>query len=883
MSNKRGKRAASRRADDRTKRYKFDEEEKTHKSNYRTKTKKGKNKVTSEKKKKIKKVLLIIFAVCVVLGLTLIGVVAGIFFSDKWALKEEELTIKAMNTVVYDKDGNQIAELTGDENRVIIKKEDMCEYLPKAFVAIEDERFYNHKGVDIKRTAAATLTFLFNKGESSFGGSTITQQLVKNLMKDDSDSGMAGVERKIREMSRAYQIEKTINKEQILELYLNIIFMGGQYHGVETASEFYFSKSAKDLSITECAFLAGINHSPNRYNPYNEENKEEVTERIKKRTKTVLSKMLELEYINKEQYDTSVAEVDAGITFTKGTTNTNALYSYHTSAAIKEILNELVEQNDISMEAAKVQIYSGGYKIYTTQDSNIQAEMEKEFQNEKHLKKSSITKDEEGNYVHSQSAMVIIDHSTGYVVGTMGALGNDSNAATGINRGTQTLRQIGSTMKPIGGVAPALEAGVITAGTVFDDSVTKFGEYNPHNSTGYLGLATVREGIEISSNIMNLKVMALLGPSNSIEFLKKAGVTTLDDDKDNSLPLVLGALYNGMSVLETAGAYAMIANDGEYIEPTYYTKVEDYSGKTVLETTQRRERCMSVENAYIMQEVLTAPVTGRGGTATTCWVKGMEVGAKTGSTDDNKDRWLCGFTPYYAAACWYGFDQPEVIHSRGNPAAQLWGPIMRAIHTNLESKKFDKPDGVTSARICKDSGKLATDKCTRTITEYFVKGTVPTACEGHKILRICTETGLLANENCPHVEERLTLQRPETERNPSWKTNYGDKYTEIKEICTQHTESHEEPEEEPEETVEQVKCPSLKGMTKAEAKKALEKLGLVAAFTEVTSDEEKGTVIRQDVDSGDMVNKGTTINIQISKGPSTSESEPEENENNTET
>ena len=242
----------------------------------------------NSKAKVVKKICLILILIFVLLILIAAGIFMGIFFSDKFAMSKEDLLIDNSNTFIYDSEGNLIKELQGDENRKIVSLDDMPSYLPNAFIAIEDERFYDHHGVDIKRSAAATVTYVFNRGKSSFGGSTITQQLIKNITNEKEDEGKAGIQRKIREMSRAYQIEKLITKKQILELYLNIIYLGGygkNICGVEVASEYYFDKSASDLSLAESAFLAGINHSPNNYNSFIETDN---TEKIKKRTITVL-------------------------------------------------------------------------------------------------------------------------------------------------------------------------------------------------------------------------------------------------------------------------------------------------------------------------------------------------------------------------------------------------------------------------------------------------------------------------------------------------------------------------------------------------------------------------------------------------------------------
>lgn len=781
----------------------------------KTKVYKGKKKKSKHPKlKKVIKILLIIFLLVCIIGA---GIIAGVFlglFGDDFKITKEELQLSKMNSVVKDIDGNVIANLAGDENRKIITKAEMPDYLPKAFVSIEDERFYKHHGVDIKRTAAATVTYVVHRGSSSFGGSTITQQLIKNLTNEKDDSGVKGILRKVKEMSKAYQVEKMISKDQILELYLNLIFLGDKTYGVEVAAQYYFNKSAKELDLAECAFLAGINHSPNGYKPFEtyegkenaEELKAKMVEKIKKRTKTVLMKMKELGQIKtEEEYTAAVAEVDTGLNFIQGTVYTGGQYSYHTAAAINQVRKDLMEKNGWNEKFADMQIRNGGYTIYTTQNTEIQKRIEEEYLKTKYIIKGK-EKDENGNLKNqqSQSAMVIIDYKKGYVVGTVGGLGSESNAI-GLNRATSN-RQTGSSMKPICVVAPGLENGVVTAGTVYDDCATSFGGYEPENYNNYKGPITIRDAIETSQNIVPLKAMYEIGPANSIKFLRDMGFASLVTAKENkakndeSLPLALGGLTNGATPVEMAAAYGTIANDGNYITPTFYTQVQDRSGNVILEAKQETRRVMSEQNAYIEKSILKQPVIGAAGTATYCKISGFDVAAKTGTTNESKDRWLCGFTPYYSAAVWYGYDIPERVSFPGtNPAGQIWAGVMKDIHKNLEKQTFKEPDGIVSATICRDTGLLATERCSRSYKEIFVKGTVPTEkCQGQITVNICKETGKVANEFCPvdQVYSKTYTIKPPKEQNAKWKSNYGDKYgNPPTEICTVHIKPIEVPKE----------------------------------------------------------------------------------------
>ena len=399
------------------------------------------------------KILFVIFLLLCVIGA---GVIAGMFFGlfgDEFEITKEELKIGAANSVIVDTNGTVIANLSGDEKRKIVTLEDMADYLPKAYVAIEDERFYKHHGVDFKRTAGAIVNTLM--GNSSYGGSTITQQLVKNITKDDESSGLAGIFRKVKEWAKAYQVERMISKDQILELYLNILFVGSSnLHGVELGAEYYFNKSAKDLDLAECAFMAGINNSPNAYDPFDES--KDNSEKIKNRTLTVLGKMKELGYIeNEDEYNSAVEKVKAGLTFTKGEINTGTTYSYHTDAVIEQVISQVMEEKDISRQLAENYVYSSGLTIYSTVDNDIQARLEEEYKKDKYIKKG-VDKNTDGSIKneHTQSGMAVVDYKTGYVVGVAGGLGEKNGA--GWNRATQMKKQTGSSIKPIADVAPAL-------------------------------------------------------------------------------------------------------------------------------------------------------------------------------------------------------------------------------------------------------------------------------------------------------------------------------------------------------------------------------------------------------------------------------------------
>ena len=777
-----------------------------------TKIKTQKGKIPKNKKRKqhpklklFLKILLIIFLLFCVAGAGIVSAMMFGLFGNDFEITKEELIVGNSNTIVLDKDGNEIANLSTDENRKTISLSEMSPYLPKAYIAIEDKRFYSHSGVDIKRTAGAILGAV--TGNSSYGGSSITQQLVKNITKDKARSGLAGVVRKMKEWSKAVQVERMISKDQILELYLNIIFVGGnELHGVELGSQYYFNKSAKDLSLAQCAFLAGINNSPNSYSPYDTSLDQEKAGNLRKeRTLTVLKEMKTQGMIeNEDEYNAAVKEVEDGLKFEKGYSGTSS-YSYHTAETVKQVIKQVMEEKNISEDLAKNYVYGSGLTIYSTEDQKVQARVEEEFAKTKYqIKGREKNKNGELKNDHTQAGMVIIDNQTNQVVAVGGSLGEQKT--TGWNRGTQLTRQTGSSMKPLADIVPGLQERVITAATIYDDAITDFGGgYKPKDYNNPKGYINIRSCIRTSQNIPMVKVMMELTPKKSIEYLKKMGITTLDDTKDANPALSIGGLSKGISPLEMAGAYASIANDGVYTKPIFFTKVVDSSGNTVLTANQEKTRVISEQNAYLTRSIVSEP-TKSGGTATYCAIPGMETCAKTGSTDDYVDRWLCGFTPYYTAACWFGYDNDQEPLKVGkttysvdgrNPAGQLWSSIMKDIHKGLANKNFNKPStGLVQKTICKDTGGVATSSCTNTYTETFTTDNVPENCQGHGTQKICTESGKVANEYCPADKVKTVSYGGviPKEQLKLWNTiNKSKSLNEkIDEVCTVHTKKIEE-------------------------------------------------------------------------------------------
>lgn len=674
------------------------------------------------RKKKLKRVILTVIMIVIILLAIILGISA-----HNWKQITTDMFTNE-NSVVIDSNGNVIAELGSERKKIKIENENMPNNLKNAYVAIEDERYYKHHGVDIKRTGSAIINYVIHIGNSSFGGSTITQQLVKNLTGDSSGS----ISRKVKEWWKAYLLECYFSKEEILDMYLNVIYVGPNIYGVGAGSQYYFNKDVQNLSLAECAFLAGINNSPNSYNPFDDET--DNTEKIRKRTITVLDKMLELEYITEEEYHVAETEVKKGLNFKQGTVEaSDGIYSYHTDALINEIIQDIANKKHITEDFATNYLYLGGLTIHSTQNTNIQDKTETEFNKRQY----HIASKEGGD--PAQAAMVIIDHQTGQVVACVGGLG-EKDTARGLNRATQSTRQTGSSIKPLAVLAPGIDKKKFTAATVYADVETTFeGNYCPVNYDGYLGEATVRRAVESSQNIPFVEMMEQIGIKTSISYLKDMGITSLTE-KDESLSLALGGLDKGITPLEMAAAYATIANDGVYIEPTFYTKITNSSGKTIVEAKAKSHRVFSEQVAYILKEILTQPVKGNNGTATYCSISGIDVAAKTGTTDENYDRWLCGFTPYYTAATWFGYDQNETIYfNRQNPAGIIWANVMRNIHSGLANATFEKPSWIQTEIICANSGGIANSGCTNTYEEYFLWGTKPHNCTEHYGNKVTTK------------------------------------------------------------------------------------------------------------------------------------------------
>lgn len=713
------------------------EEEMLRRSKYQQRNKRKIKKDSNRAKRwirgKIINLLLIAF---------LILAIRHLFDSISWITMAIPM-MKNQNSVVVDVNGNVIDEIGKERINEHVAYSDIPKYMVDAYVDIEDERFFSHSGVDIKRTGAAIITYITHGGKSSFGGSTITQQLVKNITGNDDNS----ISRKVSEWIKAGELESFTTKEEILEAYFNIIYTAPNTYGVGMGAKYYFNKDVKDLSLAECAYIAGINISPNSYNPFGEQDN---SERIKKRTKIVLDKMKQKNHITDEEYNLAIEELNNGLAFEKGDieSESDGVYSYYTDSVISEVVSDISQKKHISEKFATNYIYMAGLTIHSAEDPNVQEEIDKVYNNRNYGLTSSTGQ-------KSQSAMIVIDHTTGQVRGIAGGLG-EKTVSRGLNRATQSKRQTGSAIKPVAVLVPGIDKKLFTASTVYNDEPTTFnGDYSPKDNDAYIGNITVRRAVESSQNIPFVKMMEQITPEESIKYMKKMGVTSLTE-KDNALPLALGGEDRGITPLEMAGAYATIANDGVYIEPTFYTYISDSRGKKVLKSKQKKTKVFSKEVAYIIKDLLKQPVEGSHGTATNCRINGMDVAAKTGTTNENYDKWLCGFTNYYTAVTWYGYDQNESISYGGkSPASQMWSVVMKNIHSDLAKTTFTKPSGLKQAEVCSKTGLIANSKCSDTHIEYYLPGTLPDKCVE------CTGSGGKIVYNEPKKQESEPEQKLE--------------------------------------------------------------------------------------------------------------------------
>jgi len=591
----------------------------------------------------------------------------------------EEMILNLASTIYYtDESGNSatLASLHGKENRVWVDYGNIPKYMEKAAVAIEDKRFYDHSGVDWYRTVGA-FGNMFVSMKNDFGGSTLTQQLIKNLTKEDDIT----VQRKILEIFRALKFEKMYSKEQIMEWYLNVIYLGESCNGVGTAAKTYFDKDVMDLDLAECASIIGITNNPSKYDPYISRSNN------KARQELILKEMYSQGYITNDEYTKAIAEK---LIFKRAENEEYemTINSYYVDTVIADVKADLMEEKGISSETAENLIYNGGLQIYSCIDMKAQNIVDGVYNDPANFPTSKSPSGES-----LQSAIVILDPYTGEVKALSGGIG----AKTGnliFNRAVDALRPPGSSIKPIAIYGPAIDQGLISPTTLVDDNPElklNGTKWYPHNAGGgNAGIITIQQALTNSINTVSAQILDKLTPSASYNYLKdRLGFVTLTDSDRDYAPLALGQLTNGATVREMAQAYDSFVNDGVFTYARTYTEIKDSDGKVILDNPAKTIVAFKANTAWTISYMLNIAATY--GTGSESYLGNMPHAGKTGSSSDYCDRWFVGFTPYYVAAVWTGYDTPSRMYVSGNPAAQIWKKIMYSLNDGLPYKDFKTP------------------------------------------------------------------------------------------------------------------------------------------------------------------------------------------------
>ncbi len=810
----------------------------------------------------------LLWALIIASTLCLIAVIAGSIFMSKFsdylkqdvipksreyaqALDLDHLSL-AQTSIIYYTDREtgeyrELQQLYTTQNRTWVAYDEIPLDLVHAAIAIEDKRFLEHNGVDWLRTLSAVRNFI--GGDSSFGASTITQQLIKNLSQEDDVT----VNRKVQEIFRALAVEERYTKSEIMEWYLNTIYLGEGCYGVQSAAEVYFAKDVGELTTAECACLIAITNNPSLYDPYiNPEGNQ-------RRRLIILDEMYAQGYIETEEelqaaksqelvfrnglYDEETyvcgecgfegprseyveKEDDAYFCPNCDTQNyavdSNNAYSYYVDTVYRDVVNDLCDKYGISEQAAVQKLLTGGYRIYTPYDPKAQEILDRVYENPDNVPNTVSTQ-------QLQSAAVLIDNETGDIIAMSGGVGEKTGSLS-LNRATQSKLPTGSSIKPIAVYAPALDAGIITPATAFEDSPFYENPDWPQNdSRSYSGMCLVLRGVTSSLNTISVKTLHALGLENSYNFLtQKLGITTLVESMERGgqqytdiayAPLGLGELTYGLTVREMAQAYATFANNGVFREARTYLRVVDPEGNVILDNTQESHTAISEKANYYMTYMLESVVNY--GTGTPAYLKNMAAAGKTGTSNNNQTRWFAGYTPYYTAVVWCGYDEPEQIilsDSWANPAAVMWKKFMSPLHDGLEYRSFPQADGVGYYSVCSDCGMLATEACEKDVrvsasgyeqnrvtqVRLFWEDAPKEKCTCHTMVKICKESGKIANEYCEHVEGNTVTEVGMLIFNKDWKVNkdapyvYNEKDTDA--VCTLHTKESLQPTEPSEPT-----------------------------------------------------------------------------------
>lgn len=688
----------------------------------------------------------------ILITLVLIGVLCGCFCGIAFAMyvhiyinpsaQETAAEISKglglnLNSFIYAKESDSdeytlYETIKGKENREWVDSDKIPDTLKNAVVAIEDERFYKHHGVDWVRTIGAVKGWLL--GGTQYGGSTITQQLIKNITADNDYS----VKRKVNEIFRAFALEKEIDdKDRILVMYLNTIYLGYNSYGVQTAAMQYFDKDVSQLDLAESAVLAGLTNNPSIYDVYNH------PEKVKERQETILAQMLDQKMISQEEYEAAVAEELNYRPYEEYQQEIKSTYSYFTDEVIKDVINDLMTEKGYSRLVAENMVYSGGLNIYATIDTKVQNALDEVWANADNFPNT----EKYGEI--PQSAMVITDKQ-GNIVGIAGGRG-EKTSSRGFSYASDARRQPGSSLKPLSAYGPAMDNGIVTPdSTIYDRALMEDEEGNPWpmNDGKYPTgrQLTIKEGMTRSLNTVSAQLLKTLTPQVSFNFLTQQLGFKLVDSRTNEdgtvqsdidlAPLALGALTDGVTVREMAGGFSTFINDGVCGGTRTYTKVTDSEGNTVMENTPNTDKGFTnVRTDYYMLDCLQN-VTAHG-TAYGIQLDGVETGGKTGTTTSNTDIWFCGITPKYSGAVWVGYEHNYRLDGLyGRNAANIWLAVMQKVHAGDSGLVFDShPQDFEEVTYCMDTGLLASGACRaagRAATGRFWKDKVPTETCSHQ-------------------------------------------------------------------------------------------------------------------------------------------------------
>ena len=734
-------------------------------SNTGKSTSKSTSKQSNSKKKSNKfitflKIALISIFIIGSIGAITFSLYASSIISSAAPLNVDDIVTIGEPSTYYSDNNTEIGSVATVTKTKLVAYNDMPQDLIDAIISIEDERFNKHGGIDVKRLVGAAVNNFKSKLTGSGGrqgGSTLTQQLIKNkLFMDDALNNRNEITRKVLEIYYSIKLEDILSKDEILEAYLNTVNFGGQNVGVGIAAESYFTKEVKDLSLLECAFLAGMPQSPGSNYPFNEGFEDmAINDRpYIKRTKLVLMKMKELNKISEEEYNTAMNQLTTeGVPFNQSvsTSNNRQHYEFFIRPVEQQVKNDLKKKYNYDDDYVENLLAAGSLEIYTTMDKDLQDAAQDIVDNpNSYYPLTGITfyVDENG-ISQPQIGGSFIDYTTGEVKVIIGGRNVEDMPPLSINR-AMTNMQTGSSAKPLTGYAPAIEEGIINAGSTLKDTSLTNEELK---STGYketpvnwytkksgdFGQLTVRQAIRTSSNLTVIRAVNQLGVEKAFEYGQKLGLGLNESDKGVAA-LALGEQTYGTTPLKMAAAFGTFGNQGMYTEPILYTKVVDRNGATILESKTTSHKVFSPETAFITYDLLKAPLTSGGkvtptGTAAN-FRSDLNLAGKTGTSESSKVLTFAGLSPYYSGSLFLYYDDQSgnnFNRASSGSISNVWGLIMKKAHENLPGKSIAQPSTIVSAYICEESGLLASKNCSYGYTEYFVKGTQPTKyCNSHK-------------------------------------------------------------------------------------------------------------------------------------------------------